>query len=54
MTVNDGVDLTIDELAGLPEEEIGQYLAPGPPVAPEVDGGPPHIVHGMFAELFVA
>lgn len=106
MRIKDGVDLTIDELASLPEGEVEQHLVPGPPVAvlvappgeeasavpdlgdgtlsepgryalvcfiptgadpdeymdpanqtedgpPQVDGGPPHIVNGMYAELTV-
>jgi plastocyanin len=100
----DDVDLSVEELVELPEEEVDQYLEPGPPAMvliappgeegfavvgdgsfsepgryaivcfiptgadpdefmaaaeeggdgpPEVEGGPPHVVHGMFAEVTV-
>jgi plastocyanin len=99
----DDVDLSVEELVELPEEEVDQYLEPGPPAMvlvaapgeegfavvgdgtfsepgryavvcfiptgadpdefmaageegdgpPDVEGGPPHVVHGMFAEVTV-
>ena len=54
MRINDDADISVEELLALPEEQLGQYLAPGPPaavlVAPPGEEGFPVVGDGTITE----
>ncbi|HEV2070147.1 MAG TPA: hypothetical protein VGR26_10165, partial [Acidimicrobiales bacterium] len=47
MRINDDADISVEDLLALPEDELGQYVAPGPPamvlVAPPGGDGFPAV-----------